>query len=77
MDISAQIIKEMSTIVDDDSAMTKLLAYVKKLAKSVHEKKYEEDITLHIANGLRQVKLAKEGKIKLNTLENLINELDD
>ena len=38
MDISAQIIKEMSTIVDNDSAMNKLLAYVKKLAKSVHEK---------------------------------------
>ncbi len=76
MDISAQVIKEMSTIVDDDNAMTKLLAYVKKLAKSVHEKK-EEDITSHIANGLIQVKLAKEGKIRLNTLENLINELDD
>ena len=77
MDISAQIIKEMSTIVDNDGAMTKLLAYVKKLAKSVHEKNYEEDITIHIANGLRQVKLAKEGKIRLNTLDNLLDELDD
>ena len=77
MDISAQIIKEMSTIVEDDSAMNKLLAYVKKLAKSVHDKKYEEDITIHIANGLRQVKLAKEGKIRLNTLDNLLDELDD
>ncbi len=76
MDISAQVIKEMSTIIDDDSAMTKLLAYVKRLARSVHEKK-EEDITSHIANGLRQVKLAREGEIQLNTLENLINELDD
>ena len=77
MDISAQIIKEMSTIVDNDGAMNKLLAYVKKLAKSVHEKKYEDDITIHIANGLRQVKLAKEGKIQLNTLDNLLDELDD
>ncbi len=34
------------------------------------------DITLQIANGLRDVKLAKEGKIQLNTLDNLINELD-
>ncbi len=34
------------------------------------------DITLQIANGLRDVKLAKEGKIQLNTLENLINKLD-
>lgn len=77
MDISAQIIKEMSTIVDNDSAMTKLLAYVKRLAKSVHDKNYEEDITIHIANGLRQVKLAKEGTIHLNTLDNLLNDLDD
>lgn len=77
MDISAQIIKEMSTIVDNDSAMTKLLAYVKRLAKSVHEKKNEDDITIHIANGLRQVKLAKEGKIRLNTLDSLLDELDD
>lgn len=77
MDISAQIIKEMSIIVDDDNAMTKLLAYVKRLAKSVHEKKYEDDITIHIANGLRQVKLAKEGKIRLNTLDNLLDELDN
>lgn len=38
MDVSAQIIKEMSTIVDNDSAMNRLLAYVKELAKSVHEK---------------------------------------
>lgn len=37
----------------------------------------EDDITAHIANGLRQVKLAKEGKIHLNTLDNLINELDN
>lgn len=77
MDISAQIIKEMGTIIEDDGAMTKLLAYVKKLARSVHEHKYENDITDHIANGLRQVKLAKEGKIRLNTLENLIDELDN
>lgn len=35
------------------------------------------DITHQIANALRQVKLAKEGKIRLNTLEKLINELDD
>lgn len=77
MDISAQIIKEMSTIVDDDSAMNKLLAYVKKLARAVNEKKYEDDITTQIANGLKQVKLAKEGKIRLNTLDNLIDELDD
>ncbi|MBD5287171.1 MAG: hypothetical protein K2M83_08235 [Muribaculaceae bacterium] len=77
MDISAQIIKEMGSIVDNDNAMTKLLAYVKKLAKSVHEKKQEDDITIHIANGLRQVKLAKEGKIRLNTLDNLLDELDD
>ena len=77
MDISAQIIKEMGSIVDNDNAMTKLLTYVKKLAKSVHEKKQEDDITIHIANGLRQVKLAKEGKIRLNTLDNLLDELDD
>ena len=67
----------MGSIVDNDNAMTKLLAYVKKLAKSVHEKKQEDDITIHIANGLRQVKLAKEGKIRLNTLDNLLDELDD
>ncbi len=77
MDISAQIIKEMGSIVDDENAMTKLLGYVKKLAKSVHAKQYEEDITMNIANGLRQVKLAKEGKIQLNTLDNLLDELDD
>lgn len=77
MDISAQIIKEMGSIVDNDNAMTKLLAYVKKLAKSVHEKKQEDDITIHIANGLKQVKLAKEGKLQLNTLDNLLDELDD
>lgn len=35
------------------------------------------DITLQIASGLRYVKLAKEGEIRLNTLEHLINELDD
>ena len=43
--------------------------------KSVHDKQYEEDITIHIANGLRQVKLAKEGKFQLNTLDNLLSNL--
>lgn len=76
MDISAQIIKEMSIIVEDDSAMNKLLAYVRKLARSVHEKRQGDDITEHIANGLRQVKMAKEGKIELNSLDNLIDELE-
>ncbi|MDE6337266.1 MAG: hypothetical protein K2L34_11915 [Muribaculaceae bacterium] len=77
MDITSQIIKEMSTIIDDDRTMNRLLNYVKKLAKSVHEKKYKEDITINIANGLRQVKLAKEGKIRLDTLDNLLVVLDD
>lgn len=67
----------MSIIVDDDNAMHKLLTYVRKLAKSVHEKKYENDITRHIADGLRQVKLAREGKIQLNTLDSLLDELED
>lgn len=36
-----------------------------------------KDITNEIANSLRQVKLAREGKIKLTTLENLIKELEN
>lgn len=55
--------------------MNRLLAYVKKSTKSAH-KNCEEDITIHIANGLRQVKLAKEGKIRLNTLDDLLDNLN-
>ncbi len=77
MDVSAQIIKEMSVIIDDDGAMNKLLLYVRKLSRSVREKRQNEDITDHLANGLRYVKLAKEGKFELNTLDNLIDELDN
>lgn len=77
MEISAEIIKEISVIADDENAMRKLLRYLKKLTKNVHERKMAEDITENIANGLRLVKMEKEGKIKLNSLENLINELGD
>ncbi len=36
-----------------------------------------QDITDEIANSLGQVKLAREGKIKLKTLEILIEELEN
>lgn len=45
------------------------------VSAQIIKKKQEEDITMHIANGLRQVKLAKEGKIRLDTLDNLLHDI--
>lgn len=77
MELSAQIIKEMSIIVDDNNAMTKLLKYVRKLVKTTTRNVEANDITGIIANGLREVKDFQDGKIKLNTLDSLINELEN
>lgn len=75
MELSAEILKDMSIIAEDDNATSKLLRYVRKLAKSVCEKRNSQDITDIIASGLRQVKMEQEGKIELKSLESLINEL--
>lgn len=78
MELSAEIIKEMGAIVDDNNAMTKLLKYVRRLSRKVNsENPGSEDITSKIANGLKEVKMAQEGAVKLNTLDHLINELED
>lgn len=77
MELSAQIIKEMSIIVDDNNAMTKLLKYVRKLVKTTTRNVESKDITDIIANGLREVKDFQDGKIRLNTLDSLINELEN
>lgn len=78
MELSAEIIKEMGAIVDDNNAMAKLLKYVRRLSRKVNsENSGSEDITSKISNGLKEVKMAQEGVVKLNTLDHLINELED
>ena len=73
MHIQAQILEEMKQIENDDLALNKLLTYLRNLVKSRNDANAVND---SIVRGLKEVKLSQQGKIQLNTLENLINELD-
>lgn len=77
MELSAQIIKEMSVIVDDNNAMTKLLKYVKRLVRDTSDRNKVDNLTYRIGESLREVKESKEGKRTLNTLDSLLDELEN
>lgn len=81
MELSAEIIREMSRIVDNNDAMSRLLKYVKKLVRQTqiseidNEAISEKELLIHIEKGIKDIKLAKQGKINLKTAEELLNEL--
>lgn len=74
MEIQAQILEEIKQIENDDYALNKLLVYLRKLISSSRQTSSVDD---SIVKGIKEIELEKKGKLRLNTLENLIHELGD
>ncbi len=72
------MMQDVASLMDNNYAMKRLRAFLKKLKKeesNVMTAKDEKEILEGIKEGLREVKLAREGKIQLQTLDELLDEL--
>lgn len=76
------ILQDVAYLLDDNEAMKKLQKFLQHLKseKAVKEEMSaaeKEEILNDIREGLRELKLAREGKIKMQTIEELLDELQD
>lgn len=80
--LQQSVLQDVVSLLDDNEAMKKLQKYIRRLksekeAREVMTVRDKEEILNDIRDGLREVKLAREGKIKLQTIEEFLNELQD
>lgn len=78
--LQQSILQDVAYLLDDNEAMKKLQKFLQHL-KSEKAKKEEmsvaekEEILNDIREGLRELKLVREGKLKSRPIEELLNEL--
>lgn len=80
--LQQSVLQDVVSLLDDNEAMKKLQKYIRRLksekeAREVMTLRDKEEILNDIRDGLREVKLAREGKIKLQTIEEFLDELQD
>lgn len=59
----------------DLTKMLKEIRFVQEVKTEINTKK--DNLLKKISVGLKEVKAARDGKIKLNTLDDLLNEISD
>ena len=80
--LQQSVLQDVVSMLDDSDAMKKLHKFLLRLKK---DKAVEEEMTAaekeeilgDIRDGLRELKLAREGKIELQTVEEFLHELQD
>lgn len=80
MQLQQSVLQDVVSMLDDAEAMKKLHKFLQRLKK---EATIEEEMTAaekkeildDIREGLRELKLMKEGKLKSRPVEELLNEL--
>ena len=77
IELRQSVLQDIASLFNDDEAMTKLGNYVRYLKSETGESssKTRAEILDDIKDGLREVKAARKGKIKLQTAEEFLNEL--
>lgn len=79
MSINEQLMQQLGYLADDETAMVKMLNYAKKLVRarkrSDGEMISKKEILDGLATSLREVKLARDGKAKLLTIDETFEEL--
>lgn len=80
--LQQSVLQDVVSLLDDNEAMKKLQKYIRRLksekeTREVMTVRDKEEILNDIRDGLREVKLAREGKIKLQTIEEFLDELQD
>ena len=78
--LQQSVLQDVASLLDDNEAMKKLQKFLQRL-KSEKAKKEEmsaaekEEILNDIRDGLRELKLMKQGKLKSRPIEELFNEI--
>lgn len=72
------VMQDVVSLMDDNDAMMKLKKYLRKLISESEKemsKTEKEEVLDSIRQGLIEVRLVKEGKLKSRPVEELLNEL--
>lgn len=72
------VMQDVVSLMDDNDAMMKLKKYLRKLISESEKemsKAEKEEVLDSIRQGLVEVRLVKEGKLKSRPVEELLNEL--
>lgn len=83
MELNASILKELSVIISNEEMAREALDCLRRLRRKHTKAKKQvaeaaickEDILAGIDAGLKEVKLSKDGKLKLKTARELLDEL--
>ena len=76
------VLQDVASLLDDNEAMKKLQKYLKRLkservAKEEMSVKEKEEILNDIRDGLREVKVARKSGVRLQSVEDFLNEIRD
>ncbi len=80
--LQQSVLQDVAYLLDDNEALKKLQKVLQRLKKEKAAKEEmsaadKEEILNDIREGLRELKLAREGKIKLQPIEEFLHELQD
>lgn len=80
IELQQSVLQGIASLLGDKDSMKKLLKYIQQLKSQKAEEeemtaKEKEEILNDIREGLRELKAAREGKIKLQSAEEFLNEL--
>lgn len=81
--LQQSVLQDVASLMDDTEAMKKLQKVLQRLKKEKAAKEAtpaaddKAEVMNDIREGLRELKLAREGKIKLQTVEEFFHELQD
>ena len=78
--LQQSVLQDVASLLDDNESMKQLQKYLQRLkrervAKEEMSVKEKEEILNDIRDGLRELKLTKQGKLKSRPIEELLNEL--
>ena len=78
--LQQSVLQDVAYLLDDNEAMKKLQNVLQRLKKEKAAKEEmsaaeKEEILNDIRDGLRELKLVREGKLKSRPIEELLNEL--
>lgn len=77
MSLQQSVLMDVASLMNDNKAMKKLRAVLDELKRADDKEEFisKEEILDDIRDGLRDVRLAREGKIKLKSARELLDEL--
>lgn len=80
MQLQQSVLQDVISLLDDNEAMKKLQKYISRLrsekeAQESMSAKEKQEMLDYVKEGLRELKLMKQGKLKSRSIEELFNEV--